>query len=268
MTTPSEPVPTLPPRFADASFVAKGGTSTVYRARTTDDARIVAVKVFHTDGKRFSQEVEAAARLVHVEGVVQVLDAGRLDDGRRFLVTDFFALGTVADQLESGRQFTVDEVCQLGARLGATLDEVHRCDVVHGDVKPSNVLIDHEGRPWLTDFGTARAVGDSDPDGPTLTFTILYSAPEVLDGAAVGPASDQYALGLLLATLLLGEHPLLPFAAAGIGRLVDRIRDGVVPDLSLLNIPAPVAGAVMRACSTEPAARFADCAAFADALRP
>ena len=173
----------------------------------------------------------------------------------------------MADQLESGRQFTVDEVCELGTRLAATLAEVHRRDVVHGDVKPSNVLIDHEGRPCLTDFGTARAVGDSDPDGPTLTFTILYSAPEVLDGAAVGPAADQYALGLLLATLLLGEHPLLPFAASGIGRLVDRIRDGVVPDLSLLNIPAPVAGAVMRACSTEPADRFADCDAFADALQ-
>ena len=266
MNPPTEPVPNLPPRFADASFVAKGGTSTVYRARTTDDAGIVAVKVFHTDGRRFAQELEAAARLEHLDGVVQVLDHGQLDDGRRYLATDFFPLGTVADQLEGGRQFTVDEVCDLGARLARTLDEVHRCDVVHGDVKPSNVLLDHEGRPWLTDFGTARALGDSDPDGPTLTFTILYSAPEVLDGAAVGPAADQYALGLLLATLLLGEHPFLPFATAGIGKLVDKIRNGGLPDLSLLNIPGPVAAAVMRACATDPCDRFADCAAFADAL--
>ena len=267
MSVPAEPVPALPPRFADASFVAKGGTATVYRARTTDDARIVAVKVLHSDGQRFAQEAEAAARLLGVEGVVQILDAGRLDDGRHYLTTEFFPLGTVADQLASGRQFTVNEVCTLGAQLAATLNEVHRRYVVHGDVKPSNVLIDHEGQPWLTDFGTARTDGDRDPDGPTLTFTILYSAPEVLDGSAVGPASDQYALGLLLATLLLGEHPFLPFATAGIGKLVDRIRNGGLPDLSLLNIPAPVAAAVMRACATEPGDRFADCAEFADALQ-
>jgi len=267
LSVPAEPVPALPPRFADASFVAKGGTATVYRARTTDDARIVAVKVFHSDGQRFAQEADAAARLLGVEGVVQIIDSGQLLDGRHYLATEFFPLGTVADQLAGGRQFTADEVCTLGAQLAATLDQVHHRDVVHGDVKPSNVLLDHTGRPWLTDFGTARTTDDLDADGPTLTFTILYSAPEVLDGAAVGPGSDQYALGILLATLLLGEHPFLPFATAGIGKLVDRIRRGGLPDLSLLNIPAPVAAAVMRACATDPGDRFADCAEFADSLQ-
>ena len=267
MTRPSEPVPVLPQRFADASFVAKGGTSTVYRARTTDDARIVAVKVLHTDGGRFAQEVEASQQVGDVDGVVQVLDAGQLADGRQYLVTDFFPLGTVSDQLEGGRQFTVPEVCELGAQLATTLAQVHRRGVAHGDVKPSNVLLDHEGRPWLTDFGTARPTTWPTTDGPTLTFTILYSAPEVLDGGVVGPASDQYALGLLLATLLLGEHPFLPFATAGIGRLVDRIRNGGLPDLTLLNIPEPAATAVMRACAIEPSDRFDDCAQLAAALR-
>lgn len=266
MSPPTEPVPQFPGRFADASFVAKGGTSAVYRARTTDDARIVALKVFHTDGDRFDQEVAAAGRLTGLDGVVQVLDTGRLDDGRQFLVTDFFPLGTLADQVEGGREFTVDEVCHLGGQLAGTLDQVHRRGVVHGDVKPSNVLLDHAGRPWLTDFGTARTTAGSGPDGPTLTFTVLYSAPEVLDGWAVAPASDQYSLGLLLAALLLGEHPFLPYATAGIGRLVDRIRNVGLPDLTLLNVPEPAARAVMRACATDPGDRFPDCAAFAVAL--
>ena len=268
MTVPVAPVPALPDRYADASFVAMGGSSTVYRARTTDDERVVAVKVFRLDSDRITQELDAAERLLDVDGVVPVLEHGQLDDGRRFLTTGFFALGTLGGQLEAGREFTPDEVAAAGARLATTLDAVHRRGVVHGDVKPSNILLDAAGALWLTDFGTARTPTSPAPDGPTLTYTVLYSAPEVLDGGHHSPRSDQYALGLVLATLLLGEHPYGGFATRGIGPLVDRVRQGGLPDLSRDGVATDLAATVGRATSIDPEDRFEDCGALADALRP
>jgi hypothetical protein len=272
VTVPIGAVPVLPERYADVGFLAKGGSSTVYRARDVEDSTLVAVKVLDGTERRWHRELRALHRLRDVEGIVSVRDSGTLADGRRYLVTDYFAAGTLASQLADGRRYTADEVVCIGVRLADVLAVAQGVGVVHCDVKPSNVLVDNAGLPHLADFGIARAAvapGETTDHSETFSFTLLYTAPEVLEGDRPSERSDQYSLGLTLATLVLGRHPYAEPARPGLAGLVDGIRNAVFPFADLLAAGAPVAlvEALATACSPKPADRFASTAAFADALR-
>jgi serine/threonine protein kinase len=198
----------LDDRYRLESLVGRGGMGSVYRALDVRLDRSVAVKVLRdpdgTDEERFAAEVRTLARFAH-PNLVRLLDAGELDI-RPYLVMELIEGETLAHRISRGA-LSDHETARIGAGVAGALAYVHEQGIVHRDVKPANVLLGEKGDAHLADFGIARLV---DTTGITaIGFTLgtpAYLAPEQVQGAAVGPPADVYALGLVLLECLSGRR--------------------------------------------------------------
>lgn len=225
------------PDYADVRPLAKGGQAVVYRARHVPLDRPVAVKVLRDAGddetvERLLQEARLVARLRH-PNLVQVYDAGTLGDGRPYVVMECVEGSTL--QRLSGSVPTALAV-RLVAQVAGALGAAHAIGVVHRDVKPSNILLDgEEDHPVakLADFGIAH-VEDSEITSTGIALgTPSYMAPEGFRGHAE-PASDVYALGLILHLLLTGKRPFeARSAAAWMARHLSHERPKLPDDLDV-----------------------------------
>lgn len=233
-----------------------GAHAQVHRAEVVGrPGRIVAVKRFNAAPtpatvRDVRREADALARLSH-PSIVRLLDVAPDGDGVA-LVTPYLAGGTLAARIARG-PLPVAAVADLGARLGDALAATHAAGIVHRDVKPTNVLYDAEEQPLLTDFGAAVLAGE---DVDETVGTATYLDPEVASGAsAPGPASDQYALGVVLYEALAGNPPYAAPTADATLRAADR---GVHVPLGQLAPEAPTAlvAAIERAVRRDPAERF------------
>ncbi|MEU7305250.1 serine/threonine-protein kinase [Streptomyces sp. NPDC007206] len=195
-------------RYRLGGKIGSGGMADVYEGVDTRLRRPVAVKVFRPGPDpqtedRLATEAVLLARLQH-PGLVTVYDAG-CHDGRAYLVMQLVDGTTLRGLLARGA-LPQRRVPALGTALAWALAHVHRAGIVHRDVKPSNVLLDTAGEPHLADFGIARLANATRHTAPdVLTGTAAYLAPEQVQGRQVGPATDIYALGLVLLECLKGE---------------------------------------------------------------
>ena len=198
-------------RYLLDELVGRGGMADVYRATDQVLEREVAVKVLRehaadeTDRARFREEAQIVAALDH-PGLVSVLDAG-VDDDVPYLVMDFVEGASFAAFCR-GKRVAAHRAAYVGAELASVLSYVHANGIVHRDVKPSNILIGHNGVVRLADFGIARVLAD--PTGHTVTGTTIgtaaYIAPEQVRGEGGSAASDVYSLGLVLLEALTGTR--------------------------------------------------------------
>jgi serine/threonine protein kinase len=208
----AEPSPTvgriLGGRYRLEKILGRGGAADVHAATDLHLARTVAVKLFRSPadelaGARMESEALLLGGLSH-PGLLAVYDFD-VDRGQPFLVMQRVKGGTLRDRLNQG-PLEPTEAAGLGHHLAATLDYLHRNDVTHRDVKPSNVLIDRSGTCYLADFGVARAAGTARLTGSgEFIGTAGYLAPEQITDSAADPAVDIYALGLVLLEALTGE---------------------------------------------------------------
>jgi serine/threonine protein kinase len=197
-------------RYSLEAPIGYGGMSTVYRARDQSLRRAVAVKFFHpgaTDVGRQDAELTVLAALDH-HSLVQLFDAGVQIDGRgrrtRYLVMALVNGPTLRQRLSQGAM-AARHIGEIGYDMAEALEYIHAQSVIHRDVKPSNILLVDYGndvqraRAKLTDFGIALAndMARMTAQGMT-TGTAAYLSPEQASGGVVGPASDVYALGLVL----------------------------------------------------------------------
>ena len=204
--------PELPSEYRLGDVVGIGGTASVYRATDRRSGAQVAVKILHstsdsTTAVRFAGEVRMLQELRH-PGLAEIVDAG-VADHHPFLVTQFVDGETLQAAVRRG-VMSADATVELGARLASTLAYVHARGIVHRDVKPANIVLDREGRPFLTDFGVSRIIEATQMTATGATVgTPAYMAPEQVRGSPVGPAADVYALGLVLLEALTGrrEYP-------------------------------------------------------------
>jgi serine/threonine protein kinase len=189
-------------RFTDLALVGEGGYGRVYRARDPVLDRDVALKLLKDpgadprSGDALIREARRLARVRH-PNVITVYGAERVDDEVGIWM-EFVEGTTLRDALADSTDVEPHRVMQIGVELCAALDAVHALGLVHGDVKPGNVLVSHDGRILLSDFGAGRGLAD---DAETLRATLSYAAPEVLSGHAPTPHSDLYSLGVLLQAL-------------------------------------------------------------------
>ncbi len=194
--------------------IARGGMATVYLAVDERLDRQVALKVMHDNlaldpefVSRFVREARAAARLSH-PNVVQVFDQGS-DGPVLYLAMEYLPGRTLRDVLAGRGALTPREsVSVLEPVLGA-LAAAHRAGIVHGDVKPENVILTDDGRIKVADFGLARAI--TAPITVTaqgeLLGTVAYLAPELVSHGVADARADVYAAGILLFELLTGRQP-------------------------------------------------------------
>lgn len=241
-------------RYELAEAVGRGGMADVFRARDLLLHRDVAVKVLRAnaelkaDQAGFMREARTLARLNH-PGLVTVFDAGTTH-GRPFLVMELVEGDTLAEFCAQNKP-TVEHVLSLGVQIGDALEQVHAAGIVHRDIKPGNVLVDHAGRVRLIDFGIALPVGlatDHTADGD-LVGTAAYLSPEQFQGQEVGPASDVYSMGLVLLEVLTGGRafPGLPIESA-VSRLST---DPPIP----VSLPFELRQLLRRMTAREPSAR-------------
>jgi eukaryotic-like serine/threonine-protein kinase len=200
-------------RYRLQARIAAGGMSTVYRALDETLERQVAVKLMNREVasdsdqlERFRREARAVAQLSHPH-IVGVIDAGE-DDGRPYIVLEYVEGETLKDRIRRLGRLPITEAVAYAIEIARALGAAHAQHIVHRDVKPQNVLIDHEGSAKVTDFGIARTLEEEGltADGRVLGTTD-YVSPEQALGQDVTGQSDLYSLGIVLYEMLAGEVP-------------------------------------------------------------
>lgn len=276
--------------------IGAGGMGRVFLAEQEQPRRLVAVKLLHgwlsrslpgadvtSATRRFEREVEALARLQH-PGLAQVLQAGVDPEGRAWIAMRFVEGKPLIDAANDLRLGLRDRLLVLAAVCDA-VQAAHGKGVIHCDLKPGNVLLDHSGQPVVLDFGIARVLAPMGPVSlhaslPRILGTLAYMSPEQLAGrrSAVDVGTDVWSLGVLLHELVTGR---LPFATRGLDpvRAAQVIEDGHrVPlgDCGLAESGSTAGPAVDlrqlelvldKALARSPADRFASASAMAEDLR-
>ncbi len=256
--------------------LGSGGMGAVYRARRTLIGDDVAIKILHfnqsesPEAERFRREAQAAARLKHAHAV-SIFDFGISDDGRQYLVMELVEGESLRQLIKREGRLLPTVATEIINQVCAALDEAHRNNIVHRDVKPDNIIVDLRGaKPEITvlDFGIAKLRGDS---ATTLTQTgsILgtphYMSPEQCLGEELDGRSDIYSLGIVLYEMLAGVVPFnSPISTAVVVQHVNQSP----PSLRGLNpaIPWSVERAVLHALEKRPEARPSTPGAFAAEL--
>jgi tRNA A-37 threonylcarbamoyl transferase component Bud32 len=249
-------------RFRLDEKIGSGGMSTVYRAYDTTLERWVAIKSMHRDIstdpdqlERFRREARAVARLSHPH-VVNVIDFGE-DDGSPYIVLELVEGETLKQRIRREGRLSVDEAIAYAIEIGRALDAAHAAQLVHRDIKPQNVLIDHEGRAKVTDFGIARSL---EVHGLTATGRVLgttdYVAPEQALGHEVTEQSDVYSLGIVLYEMLAGEPPFR--AETQVAVAMKHVQEQM-PDIQIArpDVSSSLAAVVDRATAKELGNRYA-----------
>jgi WD40 repeat protein/serine/threonine protein kinase len=281
--------------------VGRGGMGVVYKARHRGLQRLAAVKMVlagrfasAAQESRFRLEAELAARVLHTN-IVQVYEIGSYES-RPFLALEWVEGGSLADRLD-GKPWGPDEAASLIETLARAIHVAHLEGVVHRDLKPANILLSvvrgpssvvrEEERapsglttdsgqlttiPKITDFGLARPVegGTTLTQSGFLVGTPGYMAPEQAGGsdrrALVGPATDVYALGVILYQLLTGQLPFQGDTTLEVLRAVTS-DEPVRPRRLQPRLPRDLEAITLRCLEKDPARRYQTAADLAADLR-
>jgi serine/threonine-protein kinase PknK len=174
----------------------------------------------------------------------------------------FLASGSLGDRVERTGRLHWSEAVPIAVKVGGALSAAHGAGMVHRDVKPDNILFTSFGEPQLGDFGIARVVGAAPTVSGDITATILYAAPEVLEGRPPSPSSDLYSLAATIVTALSGRAPFLRDTDESMAPLMVRIVTEPASSLRCPDVPDAVWAVIERALAKDPARRQPDLARF------
>lgn len=255
--------------------LGRGAMAVVYLATDEKLGRKVAVKAmsltdeFQGDAlqeaqERFRREAEAAARLSH-PNIVTVYETG-IDHDLEYIVMDYAEGESLEDYTDSDDLLTVWEVLDAGAQVADALDYAHERQVVHRDVKPSNIIYDREtGMIKVTDFGIACLTDSSRTRTGTVLGTPSYMSPEQAAGKKLDGRSDLFSLGVTLYQLFTGR---LPFVGDSFANLIYRITTQKHPAIKKIrpSLNASISRIINRTLQKDPEQRYANGAELAEAL--
>jgi serine/threonine-protein kinase len=254
-------------RYRLARRLAGGGMGEVWLAEHTGLDAPVAVKFMHPKlvavppaRTRFEREAKAAAQ-IRSPHVVHVYDHG-IDDGVPFIVMEYLEGEDLGQRLRRTEVLAPQAAVRLCTQVARGLHRAHRLGIVHRDLKPGNIFLSKadDDMVKILDFGIAKETGRPVVSGEATTSgTVLgsphYMSPEQCRGLPVGPASDLWALGVILFRVITGRRP---FEASDVGDLIVRICTDPVPRASEVSpiLPAAMDGFFQRALAREAGERF------------
>jgi serine/threonine-protein kinase len=265
-------------RYDLGTVLGHGAMATVFRARDSNLQREVALKVMNLamaaraeSGERFRREAQAVAAVKH-RGIVEIFDfVGATDDEPAYIVSELIEGPTLRRFLDERRGRLLPESAALVALpIAEALGVAHDRGIVHRDIKPDNVMIDRGTgghRVVVTDFGVAHITGlETMTATGALVGSPAYMSPEQARGHDIGPASDLWALGILLYEMATGH---LPFTGKDPLTVISAIAQAQCKRPS--QVSPYVSGAfdevVMRCLKVAPGERHAGVGALADELR-
>jgi serine/threonine-protein kinase len=253
-------------RYKVEKEIAQGGMGLIFVALDPYIQRQVVVKVLlysrvvdDVYREFFQREAEVIAALEH-PCIVPIYDFG-WNGEQPYIVMRYMAGGSLENHMEQG-EIKLTEIGHVIKRVADALDAAHAKNIVHRDVKPSNILFDSTGEAFLSDFGIAKSKPFTDEDGQWVVGTPAYMSPEQVKGIDMDGRSDVYALGVMLYRMLTGE---LPFASDSTTALINSHVELPVPDIRQVkaNIPAVWQEVVGKAMAKDPNDRYPTAGHFA-----
>ncbi len=265
-------------RYVIQQELKRGGMGVVYLARDQQlHSRPVVVKVLLEDAyqseyvlQKFRQEVEALSRIDH-PGIVGIIDAGELADGKPFIVMQYVEGITLRSAI-TPEGMSLERVGEVFRQIGRALSAAHSRGIFHRDLKPDNIMLQDLGQGEdlvkVIDFGIAKVKDSVIAPSTSLNLspgTVAYMAPEQLNGRAITAATDIFALGTIAYELVTGRKPfnpetgfeLLQMQQAGVRIKPSDLRPSLAPEAERV---------ILRALAFNPGDRYPGPREFGDAL--
>jgi len=256
-------------RYEILETIGSGASSTVYKARDTLIGRIVAIKTLQSGlndpawRERFMAEARIVGQLSHPR-IVKLHDMG-IDEtsGAPYLVMEY-VVGQTLEQYIAAKKTEPQQAYAWGAALARALAYAHEQGIVHGDVKPANIMINQDGRVMLTDFGIARFAAHISQVG-SLRGTPAYLSPEQIMGNPTDGRSDLFSLGIVLYQLATGQRP---FQSDSLEAVCAQILKANITPPTKANpmLPRAFDGIVARCLARNPKDRYANGEVLSTAL--
>lgn len=258
-------------RYEILEIVGAGAHGRVARAHDPLISRLVAIKLFPSElargeaRQRFIQEARVVGQLSHTS-IITLHDMGVEESTQTpYLVMEYLEGQPLNRLLEKG-SVPYPRACAWAAEVASALAAAHRKGVIHGDVKPANIFVTHEGCVKLMDFGMARLASADSASSPLLG-TPAYWCPEQILGKPQDARSDLFSLGVVLYEMVTGQRP---FDSDSLQGICNRVLSSTPLPASHANasVPAAFDEVIVRCLAKDPAARYPTAAALTGELYP
>ncbi len=255
--------------------LGKGAMGIVYKGIDPDINREVAIKLIRFDmvsedsekedaARRFIREAQSAGNLEH-PNIITIYEVGR-EDNQTFIVMQYVDGESVKQAISAGKRFSPVEVVDLMMCLCDALELAHQNKIVHRDIKPGNILLDKQGRPYLVDFGVARMEMSTMTQSGTIVGTPSYMSPEQIQGIRVDARADIFSLGVIIYEMLTGKRP---FEGDHITTIVYKIMNEEPTNIREMkrDLPEGFEQVIKKALEKDPNKRYQSCKELAADLK-
>src|SRR5699024_7264188 len=253
----------LDDRYEIIRTIGGGGMANVYLARDLILDREVAIKVLRMEFandtefiERFDREAKAATSVSH-PNIVNIYDVGEeKDDHIYYMVMEYVQGMTLKEYIQTHSPVSIDNTLHIMKQLTAAISHAHANGLIHRDIKPQNILIDHDGNAKVTDFGIAMALSATSlTQTNSILGSVQYISPEQARGGKATKKSDIYSLGIVMFELLTGQ---LPFSGQSPVAIALKHLQEDTPSIRDLDqdIPQSIENIVLKSTTKDPTYRY------------